>query len=73
MRLDPGDSVVATRILGDAGSGYVDRGTDGTVVGPDAGGLGTQETYTVVFISHGFLADTLTTLSGLAALDLRKR
>ena len=73
MRLEAGETVVASRILGDARSGDVVRGTDGTVVGFDVGGLGAQETYTVIFISHGFLDDTLTTLSGVAASDLRKR
>jgi hypothetical protein len=73
MHLDPGDSVVATRTLGDARSGYVNRGTDGTVVQRDAGGLQPEETYTVVFISHGFLDDTQTTLSRLRRSDLLKR
>jgi hypothetical protein len=67
MNLEPGDQVVAARELGDAGTGFVNRGTDGIVA--RSGG----DTYTVVFTSPGFLADTTTTLTGLTAADLVKR
>jgi hypothetical protein len=67
VNLDPGDMVVAARELGDAGTGFVNRGTDGIVT--RSGG----DSYTVVFTSPGFLADTTTTLSGLTSADLVKR
>jgi hypothetical protein len=73
MHLDSGDSVVATRTLGTARTGYVDRGTDGVVVQRDRDDLRTEDTYTVAFISHGFLGDTETTLSRLKESDLLKR
>jgi hypothetical protein len=73
MRLDPGDSVVATRNLGDPRSGYVNQGTDGIVVQRDGDGLRLEDTYTVAFIGYGFLDDSKTTLSRLTESDLLKR
>ncbi len=71
MRLVPGDSVTAAHDVGDARSGLVVRGTDGIVAARDVGQQ-SEDTYTVVFTSHGFLSDTETTVSRLSSADLRK-